>query len=156
MKSLALTAALGVACLGLAACGEREASITNDTAATSEELDGDGMAAGDDGNAGADAMAKSAFPAGARIVEENGVTYRVDAGGTRVRLGPNESRILVEKDVRFRVDPDGTRVRIDPTGVAIDLDGPDMRADVTVGPNGDVDPDVKIRANPDVPTNNSR
>ena len=38
---------------------------------------------------------------------------RVDADGTRVRLGDTDARILVEDGVRYRVDPGGARIRIE-------------------------------------------
>ena len=150
MKKLALTAALGAACFGLAACNQTEtnnsadanASATGETSGM-EPLDNTGA-----GSAGG-ATASAAFPKGARIVEEGGVTYRVDADGTRVRLGASDSRIVVENNVRYRVDPDGSRVRIDPKGVSIDLpdvDVPDLTPDdVDVGVNkkGNLDVDVK-------------
>jgi hypothetical protein len=152
MKKIALTAALGAACLGLAACNETErnnsadANVAGETGGM-ETLDNGGAT---DGNGSATASAgSSAFPKGARIVEEGGVTYRVDADGTRVRLGASDSRIVVENNVRYRVDPDGSRVRIDPKGVSIDLpdvDVPDLTPDdVDVGINkkGNLDIDAK-------------
>ena len=131
MKQLVLTTALGAACLALAACGDRE---TNTAEATDAEATGANVADGTDGAASASAT----FPTGARIVEEDGVTYRIDADGTRVRLGPTDSRIVVEDGTRYRVDPDGTRVRIDPEGAVIDL--PDV--DVGINEKGNLDVDV--------------
>ncbi|HEX2763497.1 MAG TPA: hypothetical protein VHM92_06585 [Allosphingosinicella sp.] len=148
MRKFALTAALGAACLGLAACNQTDnannsadanGSATGESTG-SEGVDNNGTATGNGTSASA------AFPKGARIVEENGVTYRVDADGTRVRLGASDSRIVVENGVRYRVDPDGTRVRIDPKGVSIDVDVPDLTPDdVDVGINkkGNLDIDVK-------------
>lgn len=142
MKRLALTTAVAVAALGLAACNA-ETTETNNVAM--------------DGNEVTDTSADSATTTtttttsnwqGARIVEENGVTYRVDADGTRVALGPNESRIVVEDNVRYRVDPDGTRVRIGDDGLEVDVDGPDVDLpDVDVGVNekGNLDVDVGDR-----------
>ena len=136
MKKLALTAALGAACLALAGCGDRDAASNeaNDAAVATEGADGnDGATASDTGS--------SAFPKGARIVEENGVTYRIDANGTRVALTDTDSRIVVEGGNRFRVDPDGTRVRIDDQGLEIDIDGPDV--DIGVNDKGNPDIDIK-------------
>ena len=131
MKKLALTAALGAACLALTACQDRDAANeAGDTVATE----------GADGNA-APAASATAFPKGARIVEENGVTYRIDADGTRVALTAADSRIVIEGDKKFRVDPDGTRVRIDDDGGAIDIDLPDV--DVGINDKGNPDIDVK-------------
>ena len=143
MKYLALTAALGATCLGLAACSDNTRN-TADTAAT----EGNGTAtAGSDGTGNGTATAgASAFPKGARIVEEGGVTYRVDPDGTRVRLTDTDSRIVVEGGNRFRVDPDGTRVRIDPEGVALDVDLPDIDTpDVDVGINKKGNPDIDVK-----------
>jgi hypothetical protein len=140
MKKLALTAALGAACLGLAACGERDADTAD---ANNASAAGEADAADAGGNVGATAWAKDA-----RIVEENGVTYRIDANGTRVALGANESRIVVENGVRYRVDPDGTRVKIDPEGVAIDVDLPDVDLPDVDAP--DVDVGINEKGNPDV------
>lgn len=163
MNRLALTAALGAACLGLAACGDRG----DDNMAANDMLDANtastmGEGAGGDANAmasgtGGNAMATSAFPRGARIVEEDGVTYRIDADGTRVRLGTTDSRILVENGVRYRVDPGGTRVRINERG--IDIDGPDIDVpDVDVGVNekGNIDIDVQDKSDGDTSVNKNR
>ena len=138
MTKLILAALL---CAGVAGCGSNESGTTNDSAATT----------GESVNGGATATSETAsttFPRGARIVEENGVTFRIDPDGTRVQLGPDESRIVVENGTRFRVDPDGTRVRIDPQGATIDVDLPD----VDVGINEKGNPDIDVR-DPDVDVN---
>ena len=137
MRKLTLTAALGAACLTLAACGDQTASTSNDSAAGGEAETNTGS----DGNASGGSG--SSWAEGTRIVEENGVTYRVDADGTRVRLGENDSRIVVENGTRYRVDPDGTRVRIDPEGATIDVDLPDV--DVGINEKGNPDVDVGDR-----------
>ncbi|HET9429154.1 MAG TPA: hypothetical protein VFO69_12420 [Allosphingosinicella sp.] len=142
MKRLALTTAVAAAALGLAACTAEDTAETNNLAAEGNELtdtsaDSAGAATSDGDNW-----------QGARIVEENGVTYRVTADGTRVALGPNDSRIVVEDNVRYRVDPDGTRVRIGDDGLQVDIDGPDIDLpDVDVGVNekGNLDVDVGDR-----------
>jgi hypothetical protein len=135
MKKLLLAGVLG---LGLAACGD---SGGNDQAA------GNGAeGTGAESNAAAPAgteTASAAFPRGARIVEEDGATWRIDADGTRVRLGDTDSRILVEDGVRYRVDPDGSRVRIDDRGVTLDVDLPDV--DVGINEKGNPDVDVGDR-----------
>ena len=122
MRTLYLaTAALS---FGLAACGdysENEAAYNNDTAAYAE---GEGNYA-----AGADygSTATTSWPAGSRIIVENGVTYRIGPDNVRVALGPDDSQIIVENGVRYRVDPGGTRVRIDDEGaeIRVDTDGVD-------------------------------
>ena len=141
MKKLLLTAAVGAAGLGLAACGDDRADRAN--TAESNGLEATGQANGASADGG-DAAA-SAFPKGARIVEENGATWRIDADGTRVRLGETDSRIVVENGVRYRVDPGGTRVRIDERG--LDIDVPDLTPDVDLP---DVDVGINKKGNPDV------
>jgi hypothetical protein len=133
MKKLALIAALGATCLAVGACRDRDAASNeaNDSAVTTEGADGNATAT----------TSGTAFPKGARIVEEKGVTYRIDADGTRVALTDTDSRIVIEGDKRFRVDPDGTRVRIDDDGGAIDIDVPDV--DVGINDKGNPDIDVK-------------
>ena len=137
MKKLVLTAALGAVALALAACGDSDTTAANDAAA-GEAAEG-AAPASDSGTR----TASAAFPKGARIVEESGVTYRIDPDGTRVRLEPTDSRIVVENGTRFRVDPDGSRVRIDDQGVEIDVDLPDV--DVGINEKGNPDVDVGDR-----------
>ena len=141
MKKLVFTAALGATCLAIAGCSP--ADVTENTegnvAAETEGVDGNATASG--------ATAGTAFPKGARIVEEKGVTYRIDPDGTRVALTGTDSRIVVEGDKRFRVDPDGTRVRIDDDGGAIDIDLPDV--DVGINDKGNPDVDVKDKSDGD-------
>src|SRR5688500_12271660 len=131
MKTFVLTGALGAACLALAACGDRDADTANEANASAAGAEAGSEASGT-------TTASAAFPKGARIVEEDGVTWRIDADGTRVRLTDMDSRIVVENGVRFRVDPDGNRVRIDDTGIEVDL--PDV--DVGVNEKGNLDVDV--------------
>lgn len=122
MRTLPLAAAL---VLGVGACSDYDqdnASYAEGANATYDEANATGT-----GYAEGTRMA-SAWPEGARIVVEEGVTYRIDPGGARVRLGPGDSRIVVEDGVSYRVDPDGTRIRIDPSGVAVRIDG-DVDAD---------------------------
>jgi uncharacterized membrane protein len=141
MKTRLLAAALGAA--ALAACGDNVSDKAN--TAESNGLETTGEATGAD-NAAA-AAAGSAFPKGARIVEEDGATWRIDADGTRVRLGDSDSRIVVENGVRYRVDPGGTRVRIDDRGLDIDVPDltPDLGPDVDVGINKKGNPDVDVK-----------
>ena len=150
MRKFALTAAIGAACLGLAACGGGE-SGNNATGNTAAEGDG-GDTTGGEGNAAGSASAGGAAATGggggdwkgARIVEEGGKTYRVNADGTRVQLSDGEWKIVTENGVRYRVDTGGTRVKINEQG--IDIDGPDidLPSDVDVGINkkGNFDIDV--------------
>lgn len=146
MNKLALTAALGAACV-LAACGDNRTDTANEAASNGlESTAGNGSAAAGGGDSTAAAGA-AAFPKGARIVEEDGATWRIDADGTRVRLGDSDSRIVVENGVRYRVDPGGTRVRIDERGLDIDLPDltPDLGPDVDVGINKKGNPDVDVK-----------
>lgn len=141
MRRIAITAFVGAACLGIAACSDRETNTVENSAAPAGEMNLGGAEAGGeattDGTSGGTSAA-TAWSREARIVEENGVTYRINADGTRVRLGENESRIVVENGVRYRVDPDGTRVRINREGLNIDL--PDV--DVGINKKGNLDVDV--------------
>ena len=148
MKRLALTVALGASCFAIAGCSRDDGNSAdaNNVTATGEAEAGTGTEAAG-ANGAASASAGTAFPKGARIVEEKGVTYRVDADGTRVALTSSDSRIVVEGDKRFRVDPDGTRVRIDDDGGAIDIDLPDV--DVGINDKGNPDVDVKDKSDGD-------
>lgn len=117
---LHIVSVISASALALAACGGNKA--TNNSAAANASANATApadvnMTSGNMSGAGAGAV--SAWPEGSRIVEENGVTYRVDSAGTRVRLQANESRIVVDNGVRYRVDPDGSRVRISPDGLRI-------------------------------------
>jgi ribosomal protein S6E (S10) len=140
MKQFALLAALGVSCLAIAGCSRDDSAANDANAVYANEV-----GAGNEGAAidGANASAGAAFPKEARIVEENGVTCRIDADGTRVALTDKDSRILVEGDKRYRVDPDGNRVRINDRGLAIDIDAPDV--DVGINDKGHPDIDVKTK-----------
>ena len=153
MRNLALTASIAAACLALGACGSDNDRNTTDANAATEagEVTETATDSGNAGGSGAAAgtSAKASFPKGARIVEENGKTYRIDADGTRVEL-TDGSRIVTENGVRCRVDPGGTRVRIDPQGVAIDVDLPDVDLpDVDVGINNKGNPDIDVKAKSD-------
>ena len=123
MTRFALAAAVGAACLGLTACGDYDKDEYNNAAEYNADSAGYNEAGRDYGNTAAGNAAASgySFPTGARIVEEGNVTYRVDADGTRVRLGPNDSRIVVEDGIRYRVDPGGARVRIGDDGAVISV-----------------------------------
>ncbi|HYD23609.1 MAG TPA: hypothetical protein VEB68_02350 [Croceibacterium sp.] len=139
MKKLLLTSALGAAVLTLAACGDgADDAATDDTAVVDEAATVD---------TGAATTASADWPAGTRIVEEGGVTYRVDPGGTRVAIDDGSWRIVTEDGVRYRVDEGGTRIRIDDDGLDLDgvATGPDIPGvDVDVGENdqGNLDVDV--------------
>ena len=122
MKRFILTATLGPISLGLATCGsyeENEAAYNDSNAAYAEE--GGNYGAGAGGNYSGTQTASADWPAGSRIVVEDGVTYRIEPGGVRVALGPSDSRIVVEDGVRYRVDPAGTRVRINDSGAEISV-----------------------------------
>ena len=146
MKKSILTAALGATSLALSACGDsgtgNGANEANAAGAENDSAVAEGGEAGAGGN-----VAGGGWAAGTRIVEENGVTFRVDPDGTRVQLGENEARIVVENGVRYRVS-DGNRVRIDERGVDVDLDGPDIPGvDVDVGTNRKGNLDVDVNTN---------
>jgi len=132
MKNLLLTGALGAAVLTLSACGDNEADVVaEDTAALDT----------------ADTMVQSTtaatdWPAGTRIVEEGGVTYRVDPGGTRVAIEDGSWRIETEGDRRYRVDPAGTRIEIDEEGLDLTADIPGVDVDVGRNTQGNLDVDV--------------
>jgi hypothetical protein len=146
MRKLALTAALGAACFAVAACDNNAGNnAADENLAGAAGGEDEGSTAGDGNGTAAGSASASAFPKGARIVDEGGVTYRIDADGTRVRLGDNDSRIVVENGVRYRVDPGGSRVKINDQGIDIDL--PDLTPDVDLP---DVDVGINDKGNPDV------
>ncbi len=149
MKKLILAAALGATSLALAACGDKSANNA-DAGNVSATGEGDGLATDANGTTTTttSTTTTTAFPKGARIVEEKGVTYRIDADGTRTALGATDSRIVVENGVRYRVDPDGTRVKINDRGLDIDLPHVNM-PDVDVGINDKGHPDVDVKTKGD-------
>lgn len=130
MRSFMLATTL-VSGLALAACDYNKSDYNEANAAYDEgNADYNGAAAG-----GYNETTASNWPEGARIIEEEGVYYRIDPGGARVRLDPGDSTIVVENGVRYRVDPGGTRVRIDEQGAVISV-GPDgVDTTVPVGEN---------------------
>ena len=135
MKKLILTAALGTTALLLSACGDNDA----DTAETDTTVVETGTAE----PAPATAAADPNWPAGTRIVEEDGVTYRVNPDDTRVEIEDGAYRVVVADGVRYRVDAAGTRHRIDDEGLDIDLPAVEG-VDVDLGTNrsGNLDLDV--------------
>ena len=139
MKTLMTAAAITALTLGAAAC--KNYDETNEAyanGANAADYDANTAGAGDNYGPGGNATANSSWPAGSRIVVENGVTYRVAPGGARVALGPNDSRIVVENGVTYRVDPGGTRVRIDDSGAAVSVGPGGVDATVPVGDNTSV------------------
>jgi hypothetical protein len=135
MKKLILTAALGPVALLLSACGDNDADTEEADTAVVETDTAD--------TAGTTAAADPNWPAGTRIVEEDGVTYRVNADDTRVAIEDGSYRVVVEDGVRYRVDAAGTRHRIDDEGLDIDLPAVEG-VDVDLGTNqsGNLDLDV--------------
>lgn len=117
---LAFTAATCALTVALAGCYQDDeynnAAEYNAADANYSAGNADYDAAGGNGYASA---TPGNWPEGARIVVENGVTYRIDPGGARVTLGPNDARVEVVDGVRYRIDPGGTRVRIDDQGATI-------------------------------------
>jgi hypothetical protein len=143
MKRLIFAGALSALALTVSACGDNDADDTataDDTSAMA-----DSTAAG-----GAATTASADWPKGTRIVEEKGVTYRVDPGGTRVAIDDGSWRIVTEDGTRYRVDPAGTRIRIDDEGGDIEgiASGPDIPGvDVDVGTNNKGNLDVDVSTN---------
>jgi hypothetical protein len=135
MKKLILTAAIAPVALLLSACGDSDGDTEADDTAVVETDTADAGAA--------TAAADPNWPAGTRIVEEDGVTYRVNADDTRVAIEDGSYRIVVEDGVRYRVDASGTRHRIDDDGLDIDLPAVEG-VDVDLGTNqsGNLDLDV--------------
>ena len=154
MRKLILATALSVASLVTSGCGDTTETDTANSAeatgaadgATAEGAAGGGEAASGNASAGT-ASAAGSWPRGARIVEEGGVTYRVDADGNRVRLGDTDPRIVVENGTRYRVEPGGTRVRIDDRGIDIDSPVDIPGVDVDMGVNRKGNPDVDVTTN---------
>ena len=134
MKKLIMAAALGSAALLVSACGDRDAetedTATVDTAATPTET-----------TAATTTTASADWPTGTRIVEEGGVTYRVNPDGARVVIEDGSWRIVTEDGERYRVDSTGTRVRIDDEGFDID---------VGINERGNLDVDVGAEDRPGV------
>lgn len=136
MRTFITAAAAAALSIGAAAC--KNYDETNEAYANGANAADYGDKAGASDNYGASgntAAAGGSWPAGSRIVVENGITYRIDPGGARVALGPNDSRIVIEDGVRYRIDPGGTRVRIDDTGAAVSVGPGGLDATVTVGNN---------------------
>lgn len=133
MNKLFLSAALGGTLAALSACGDTDSDtvVAEETAAVDT----------------ASVPAAGDWPAGTRIVEDGGVTYRVGPDGARVAIEDGSWRIVTEGDVRYRVGPEGTRIRIDEDGLDLEgaASGPDIPGvDVDVGTNtqGNLDVDV--------------
>ena len=103
MKKLIMAAAIGSAALFVSACGDRDAE-TEDTAVVDE-------AATPAPTATVTTAASADWPTGTRIVEEAGVTYRVNPDGARIAIEDDSWRIVTEDGVRYRVDPTGARRR---------------------------------------------
>ena len=135
MKKTILTGALGAAVLALAACNNAadDAAVTDDTPTAADTA---ATIAPPTTAAAAD------WPTGTRIVEENGVTYRVDPGGTRVALTDEGWRSVTDNGVRYRVNPEGTRIRIDDNGIDVTPDIPGVDVDVGTNKKGNLDVDV--------------
>lgn len=120
----------GLALLGTAACSDYDRE--GDNAYETANAEGSATDYASEG-------ATSDWPEGTRIIVEDGVTYRVEPGGTRIRLGETDSRIVVEDGISYRVDPDGTRVRIDPSGAEIRVDSGRIEVDPLPGEDRSVE-----------------
>ncbi|MBA3512697.1 hypothetical protein [Sphingomonas sp.] len=136
MRTLITAVAVGALSLGVAACNNYDE--TNEAYANEANAADYADNAAGAGNYDTATTTGGSWPAGSRIVVENGVTYRLEPGGARVALGPNDSRIVVEDGVSYRVDPGGTRVRIDDTGAVVDVRPGGVDATVPVGGNTSV------------------
>ena len=135
MKRLMCGVAAGTLMIGLASCyNEDEANYADNgyNAAAAEN------GAYDANTSGTQYASADGWPEGARIIVEDDVTYRIDPGGARIRLGPADSRIEVIDGVRYRVDPGGTRVRIDEQGLAVRVDTDGVDATIPVDDNTSV------------------
>lgn len=128
MNRFTLLAALGAA--SLAGCGDYD----RNEAAYDDKADvaygaGEGEAAygAGQGNAAYASRPATNLPEGTRVVVEEGMRYRIDPGGARVRIGDDESVTFVEDGVRYRIDPGATRVRVDEQGVEIRTDDANVR-----------------------------
>ena len=135
MKNLIIAGALSPVVLLLSACDSSTEPAAEDTTAldTTTQV--------------TTTTASADWPAGTRIVEEDGSVYRVDPNGTRVAIDDGSWRIVTEDGTRYRVDPAGSRVRIDERGIDLEgvASGPDIPGvDVDVGTNkkGNLDVDV--------------
>ena len=115
-----LTATAAALTIAVAGCYKDDSY--NNAAGENYSAEGADYDANASGGNYASADAAGNWPEGARIVVENGVTYRIDPGGARVALGPNDARIEVIDGVRYRIDPGGARIRIDDDGVAVRVD----------------------------------
>lgn len=138
MNRFVLAAAFGVTAIALVGCADNGDAADENVATT---VDSTALENGDTADTAETASASGNFPQGGRVVVEDGVTFRIDPDGTRVRLGPGDSRIVVEDDIRYRVDPDGTRVRIGPDGAQIEVDGD---VDASVDSSG---PSLEVKTN---------
>ena len=134
MKKLILASALSATALLLSACGDS----ADDEAAVDDTTVVDTTA-----DAGA-TTADADWPRGTRIVEESGVTYRVNPDGTRVEIADNEWRIVTEGETRYRVGTGGVRYEIDEDGADLDgaPDGGDPDIDIGTNEDGNLDIDV--------------
>lgn len=123
MRKSVLMAAVAPLTMALTACYDAdEANYADNGYNAAEAAENGAYETGGNASAYGNQSASSGWPAGSRIVVEDGVTYRIEPGGTRVRLGDSDSRIVIDNGVRYRVDPGGVRVRIDDSGAVIGVD----------------------------------
>jgi hypothetical protein len=115
-----MIAAAGATSLALGACGDRygDEAAYNDQGNAAYDATAEGTA-GQEGDVYAGTA--TTLPEGSRVVVEEGVRYRVDPGGARIRITDEVPIIYVEDGVRYRVDPGGTRVRVGPDGVELEV-----------------------------------
>lgn len=131
MKKLILTSAVGAFALLVSACGDADDADTAEVDATAT------TAADTSADTAGTTTASADWPAGTRIVEEGGTTYRIAPDGTRTVIADGEWRIVTEGGERFRVNSEGRRVRIDTSGIDVDLDtNRDGNLDLDVSTDG--------------------
>jgi hypothetical protein len=139
MNKIRLAAALGPLALALSACGGSETGANNMAAdaEASDSLGNDGGmmndTGGTNGSASGGTSGSGASADGGTIVEENGIRYRVDAGGSRVRI--NGDGVVVDR-------PD------------VDVDLP--KVNVGINEKGNPDVDVRGKADVDVRTDGNK
>jgi hypothetical protein len=135
MKRLILTSAISALALALSACGDNDADADDAAAGDTTVVETEAAPAA--------TTADADWPAGSRIVEEGGKTYRVNPDDTRVEIPEGGYRIATVDGVRYRVDASGNGHRIDDEGVDLDLPAVEgLDIDLGTNKSGNLDLDV--------------